>query len=173
MTAIVTIVVQFGLLSLLAFGGANAVIPEIHRIAVETNHWMSSTDFAHLFAISQATPGPNVIIVTLVGWHVAGLSGALAATLAICGPSSILIFTFIQFWNRVSASRWRSIIQTGVAPLAVGLVLASGCIITRASDETPWAYLLTGITLLITLNFKLNPIWLIAGGAVLGLSGII
>jgi chromate transporter len=173
MTIIITIILQFALLSLLAFGGANAVIPEIHRIAVETNHWMSSSDFAHLFAISQATPGPNIIVVTLIGWHVAGLAGALAATLAICLPSSILIFVFIHFWEKISGARWRSIIQTGVAPLAVGLVLASGCIITRAADETIWAYLLTGVTLLLTLKVKLNPIWLIAGGAVLGLSGII
>ena len=172
MSVIATIIVQFALLSLLAFGGANAVIPEIHRIAVENNHWLSSTTFAHLFAISQATPGPNVIIVTLIGWNVAGLAGALAATLAICVPSSILVFAFIRVWEKISATRWRSIIQTGVAPLAVGLVLSSGCIITRAADDTLWAYFLTGITLLITLNFKLNPIWLIAGGALLGLSGI-
>jgi chromate transporter len=173
MSIITTIILQFSLLSLLAFGGANAVIPEIHRIAVDANHWMSSTEFAHLFAISQATPGPNIIIVTLVGWHVAGLAGAVAATLAICGPSSILMYVFMQLWNKAGASYWRRAVQTGVAPLAVGLVLASGWIITRASDETVWAYTLTGLTLLITMNFKLNPIWLIAGGAVLGLSGIV
>ena len=172
MTIIVTILVQFGILSLLAFGGANAILPELHRMVVETNHWMSGTTFAHLFAISQATPGPNIIIVTLIGWHLAGLSGALAATLAVCGPSSILIYVFINAWEKIKGSRWRSIIQTGVAPLAVGLVLSSGCIITRAADETVWAFLLTGVTLLITLKFKLNPIWLIAGGALLGLSGV-
>jgi len=173
MSIIATIIVQFSLLSLLAFGGANAVIPEIHRIVVDTNHWMSGTEFAHLFAIAQATPGPNIIIVTLIGWHVAGLAGALAATLAICLPSSILVFAFIRVWNNISASRWRSIIQSGVAPLAVGLVISSGCIITRAADNTVWAYLLTVATLLITLNLKLNPIWLIAGGALVGLSGLL
>lgn len=173
MTVIVTILLQFGLLSLLAFGGANAVLPEIHRIVVETNHWMSSAEFARLFAIAQATPGPNVIVVTLVGWQMAGLAGAVAATLAICGPSGILIYVFMHFWKKVSNSPWRNTIQTGVAPLAVGLVLASGCIITRAADETVWAYLLTAITLVITMLYKINPIWMIAAGALLGLSGYI
>ncbi len=172
MTILIAIILQFGLLSLLAFGGANAILPEIHRIAVETNHWMSSVEFARMFAISQATPGPNAIIVTLIGWQMAGFAGAVAATLAICGPSGVLIYIFMHYWKKVSGSPWRNVIQIGVAPLAVGLVLASGIIITRAADETMWAYLLTGLTLLINMVFKFNPIWLIAAGALLGLSGI-
>ena len=172
MTIIIAIVLQFGLLSLLAFGGANAILPEIHRIVVETNHWMSSAEFARLFAISQATPGPNAIIVTLIGWQMAGFAGAVAATLAICGPSGVLIYIFMHYWKKVSGSPWRNVVQIGVIPLAVGLVLASGYIITRAADETIWAYLLTGATLLISMFFKINPIWLIAAGALLGLSGV-
>jgi len=173
MTIIVAIILQFGLLSLLAFGGANAILPEIHRIVVETNHWMSSVEFARLFAISQATPGPNAIIVTLIGWQMAGFAGAVAATLAICGPSGVLIYIFMHYWKKVSGSPWRNIIQIGVAPLAVGLVLASGIIITQAADETIWAYMLTGLTLLINMVFRFNPIWLIVAGALLGLSGIL
>jgi len=172
MTVLIAIVLQFGLLSLLAFGGANAILPEIHRIVVETNHWMSSAEFARMFAISQATPGPNAIIVTLIGWQTAGFAGAVAATLAICGPSGVLIYVFMHYWKKVSGSPWRNVIQVGVAPLAVGLVLASGIIITQAADETMWAYVLTGLTLLINMIFRFNPIWLIAAGALLGLSGI-
>jgi len=76
------IAVQFAVMSLLAFGGANAVVPEMHRQAVELRGWMSDRQFADLFAISQVAPGPNVMIVTLIGYQVAGLSGALVATLA-------------------------------------------------------------------------------------------
>jgi chromate transporter len=172
MTILIAIILQFGLLSLLAFGGANAILPEIHRIVVETNHWMSSVEFAHMFAISQATPGPNAIIVTLIGWQMAGFAGAVAATLAICGPSSVLIYIFMHYWKKISGSPWRNVVQVGVAPLAVGLVLASGIIITQAADETMWAYVLTGLTMLVNMFFRFNPIWLIAAGALLGLSGI-
>ncbi|MBA3812683.1 MAG: chromate transporter, partial [Caulobacteraceae bacterium] len=84
--------VQFAILSLLAFGGANAVVPEIHRQAVEINHWMSDADFAALFAIAQAAPGPNFMISTLVGLKAAGLAGALVATVAMCAPSCLLAF---------------------------------------------------------------------------------
>ena len=72
----------FALLSLFAVGGANAAIPEMHRIAVEVMHWMSDRQFADSFAISQVSPGPNIIIVTLIGYHVAGLAGAAVATAA-------------------------------------------------------------------------------------------
>jgi chromate transporter len=172
-TLIATILLQFSLLSLLAFGGANAVLPEIQRIVVETNHWVSSTEFTRLFAIAQATPGPNVIIVTLIGWHMAGIAGALAATLAICGPAGCLIFVFMHFWEKFRGSRWREIIQLGVAPLAVGLVLASGFVIAGSADETVWAYLLTAVTVLLTTLYKFNPIWMIAAGALIGLTGIV
>ena len=70
----------FALLSLFAIGGANTLIPEFHRVAVDAMHWMSDRQFADMFAISRVAPGPNVIIVTLIGYHVAGIVGALVAT---------------------------------------------------------------------------------------------
>jgi hypothetical protein len=89
---LVALCVQFALLSLLAFGGANSVVPEMHRQAVDVHHWMTGSQFAALFAIAQAAPGPNFMISTLVGWKAAGLAGALIATLAMCGPSCVLTF---------------------------------------------------------------------------------
>ena len=86
---LVTLAVQFALMSLLAFGGANSVIPEMHRQAVDLHHWMTGLEFAALFAISQAAPGPNFMISTLIGWKAAGLPGALVATLALCAPSCL------------------------------------------------------------------------------------
>jgi len=84
------IALQFFVLSLLSIGGANGVIPEIQRRVVEVHHWMTDEDFAQLFALSQAAPGPNVLIVSLVGWKVAGVLGGVVAMLAMCGPSSLL-----------------------------------------------------------------------------------
>ena len=82
----------FALMSLFAVGGANAAIPEMHRVAVEVQHWMSDKQFADVFAISQLSPGPNVLIVTLIGYSVAGVAGALAATLAMCVPTAVLAY---------------------------------------------------------------------------------
>ena len=72
---LVTLAVQFAIMSLLALGGANAVVPEMHRQAVELRGWMTERQFADMFAISQAAPGPNVMLVTLIGYHVAGVGG--------------------------------------------------------------------------------------------------
>ena len=86
---LLTMAWTFGLMSLLAIGGANSTIPEMHRVAVDVQHWMSNAQFADMFAISQLSPGPNVLIVTLIGYHVAGIAGALVATFAMCGPSAV------------------------------------------------------------------------------------
>ena len=87
-----TLLWTFGLMSLFAVGGANAAIPEMHRVAVDVQHWMTDKQFADLFAISQLSPGPNVLIVTLIGYSVAGIAGALVATLAMCGPTAVLAY---------------------------------------------------------------------------------
>jgi len=110
---ILTLVWTFGLMSLFAVGGANAAIPEMHRVAVEVQHWMTDKQFADVFAISQLSPGPNVLIVTLIGYSVAGVAGALAATLAMCGPTAILAYWVSRFLHRSSQSRWPAIIQAG------------------------------------------------------------
>ena len=77
----------FAVTSLFAVGGANSAIPEIHRYAVDVQHWLSARQFADSFALAQLTPGPNLIIVTLIGYHVAGIAGAVVATLAMCTPT--------------------------------------------------------------------------------------
>ena len=87
-----TLAWTFGLMSLFAVGGANAAIPEMHRVAVDVQHWMTDKQFADVFAISQMSPGPNVLIVTLIGYSVAGVAGALVATLAMCGPTAVFAY---------------------------------------------------------------------------------
>ena len=73
---LVTLAVHFAILSLFAVGGANAAVPEMHRLAVEVMGWMTDRQFADMFALAQVAPGPNMIVVTLIGYHVAGFAGA-------------------------------------------------------------------------------------------------
>ena len=100
---LLVLAVQFAIMSLLALGGANAVVPEIHRQAVDLRGWMTERQFADMFAISQAAPGPNVMIVTLVGYHVAGMWGAVVTTLAMCGPTAVLAAYLSRTWDRFQA----------------------------------------------------------------------
>ena len=87
---LIILAVQFSIIALLSFGGANAVLPKIHRQAVDVRGWITDRHFADMFAIAQAIPGPSILIVTLLGYHVAGFWGALVITLAMCGPTSVL-----------------------------------------------------------------------------------
>src|SRR2546427_765571 len=99
---ILTLGWTFGLMSLFAVGGANAAIPEMHRVAVDVQHWMTDKQFADVFAISQMSPGPNVLIVTLIGYAVAGVAGALVATLAMCVPTAVLAYCVSRLLTRSS-----------------------------------------------------------------------
>jgi chromate transporter len=164
---------QFSLLSFLAIGGVNALIPEIHRRVVEIEHWMTDADFAQAFAIAQAAPGPNMLIVSVIGWKVSGVLGALVATIAICLPSSALTFAVAHIWDRFREAPLRKAIQHGLAPVTVGLVLASGYILARTVDQTWTAYAITGATLALTLTTRLHPLALLGIGAALGVAGIV
>src|ERR1700710_3094416 len=90
----------FSQLSVLAFGGGETILPEMQRQVVEIHHWMSGEEFNSLFALSQAAPGPNLMIVTLIGWHVAGPWGMLVTTLAKFGPSSAITIMTLHVWDR-------------------------------------------------------------------------
>ena len=168
---LLTLAVEFVLLSLLAVGGANAVIPEIHRVAVDQHHWLTNTQFVDLFAIAQAVPGPNVLIVTLVGWHVAGIPGALVATAAMCAPSCLLTFGVHRAWNRFHDAPLRLLLQRALVPVAVGLILASGIVLTRAAG-TDWKYILVSlVTAAVAFGTKWNPLWILGAAALLGAAG--
>jgi chromate transporter len=164
--------IHFALLSLVAIGGANAVVPEMHRLAVETDHWMSDQEFADLFAISSAAPGPNVLIVSLIGFKLAGIAGALVATLAMCGPSSLLTFWVTRFWRRAQGAPWQDLVRRALAPITIGLVIASGWVLGRAADHDWLGVGFTAVTVTVLLASRLNPLWLLGAAGLLGLAGI-
>ncbi|MGI8841552.1 MAG: chromate transporter [Caulobacteraceae bacterium] len=168
---VATLAAQFAILSLLAFGGANAVIPEIHRQSVEVHRWMSDKDFAALFALAQAAPGPNFMISTLVGWKAAGLAGAMVATVAFAGPSCLLAFFAVRLWDRHRAAPWRATLLAGLAPVTVGLVAASAWLLARAADANWRLAAVTAATAAVALVTRLNPLWFLGTAAVLGLAG--
>lgn len=162
----------FTQLSLLAFGGGNTILPEMQRQVVEVRGWMSARDFTALFALAQAAPGPNMMVVTLVGWQVAGWPGLLVTTLAKFGPSSLVTALVLGVWDRFRDRPWRKVAQAGLAPMTAGLVAASAVLITEASVRD-WALgAVAGAVALAALTTRLHPLWLLAGGALFGLSGI-
>ena len=170
---VLALVRTFGLMSLFAVGGANAAIPEMHRVAVDVQHWMTDKQFADVFAISQMSPGPNVLIVTLIGYSVAGVAGALAATLAMCGPTAMLAYYVSRFLERSSQSRWPAIIQAALVPVSIGLMGASGLILALTSDRTWTSAVVTVASAVLAFATRLNPLWMLLAGGCLGFAGVI
>lgn len=167
------LVAHFAVLSLLAFGGANAIIPEMHRQAVDVSQWMTNAEFASLFAIAQAAPGPNILFVTLIGYHVAGFAGALAATAALCAPCCTLVFLVIRVWDRFKDRPWRAAIQTGLTSVTVGIVAASALIIATAAGKNEAAVAITAAAAVLAYFTRINPMLALAAGGILGALGLV
>ena len=168
-----TLGLQFAILSLFAIGGAMAVVPEMHRQVVEVQHWMSDRQFADLFAIAQAAPGPNIIVVTLIGYQTAGIAGALTATAAMCAPSCVFTYFVSRAFDRFREARWRIVVQAGLVPVSVGLFAAGTFIVARAADRTLVAVCVTLVTAAVAYFTRFNPLWLFAAAGVLGYFGVV
>ena len=168
---IVQLAIDFSLLSLITVGGVITVLPEMHRNVVEVHGWMTGAEFAQLFALAQAAPGPNILVVSLIGWKVAGVAGAAVATAAVCGPSSILTYAVSRIWQRFRGAPWRRVVEDGLVPVTVGLMLAGGYLITLAADHSALAFAITAATAGIVLTTRIHPLWVLAAGGLLGLGG--
>lgn len=162
----------FSLLSLVSIGGANAVLPEIRRQVVDVQGWMTDATFANVFAISHAAPGPNIIMVSLIGWQLAGLAGLLVATLAVVVPSCCLTFVVARLITRWSDHHWIALLKAGLVPVALGLILASGITMMRTADRD---LLAVGISL-ATAGFVMlstrNPLWPLAAGTCVNVAAL-
>lgn len=158
----------FSILSLLSVGGMGSVMPEMQRFVVDVKGWASAPEFLQLFAVAQAAPGPNVLIASLVGWKVAGLAGALVALAAICAPAAALAWWVSGVWERFRDTPQRRTFQRAIAPIVVGLILAGGYVLVTPSAPDWRLWLIAGASAAAMLAVRLNPLWLIAGGAVAG-----
>ncbi|MGA2549078.1 MAG: chromate transporter [Burkholderiaceae bacterium] len=161
---------HLALISMMAIGGGVVMLaPDIHRYVVEAHHWISSEQFAAAYTLAQAAPGPNMLYVTLVGWWVAGWQGALAATLAIVVPPVALTLVLMRASERrQSVGRFGTAVKYGLAPVSVGLLLAGGWVLMQAADPNWRGVVLTVLTVVLATQTKVNPIWLIGAGAIVG-----
>jgi chromate transporter len=159
--------------SLIAFGGINALLPSLLELSVHQERWIDLQTFADYFAIAQAAPGPNFMTVTLIGWHVGGILGALLATFAIAWPSSILVYFVQRLVLSMNDEQKKKAIQYAAAALAIGLVLSSAWQIALQINHSYAAYVLTLATIGITVLTRWHPLYLIALGAALGIMGVI
>ncbi|MBI4742661.1 MAG: chromate transporter [Betaproteobacteria bacterium] len=171
-------------LSLISFGGALSTAPEMHRYLVEGQHWLDEQQFAGSIALAQAAPGPNVLFVALLGWHVglnagglpAALSGALLAMLGILVPSTTLACLAANWVHANRGLRPVRAFKQGMAPVVVALIVATGWILAgaHASPEHGWSlWLLAAASALLAWRSGVHMLWLLGAGAVLGWFGAV
>ena len=178
---LLSLALVFTPLSLLSIGGGNAVLPEMHLQTVKGHHWMTDSQFADIFSISQTAPGPSILIVTLVGYGaglaVGGVPGAIIggviATVAMIVPAASLMYVVTLFWQKAQKAKWRIAVEKGFAPLTVGLIMATSLVMSRAADHDWRAYLLTAICTAIFVFTKTNPLIVVGAAGVIGYFGVV
>lgn len=164
------LVLGFGAISLVSVGGGIAVLPEMHRLVVEVHGWMSDADFARRFALAQAAPGPNVLVVGLFGWHVGGVAGMLTAVVAMTLPTSLLAFGFSRLRARLAGRFWLRVTERGLVPVAVGLIGASGLILAQGTATGWMPAVLTACSALFVWRTDYSPLWVLGAGAIVGVA---
>lgn len=158
----------FALLSVVSVGGMPSVMPEMQRFVVDLKGWLTPEEFIQAFAVGQAAPGPNVLIASLIGWKVAGLPGAFVALGAFCLPAAVIAWWVSDLWDRFKDSPWRLATQRAIAPIVVAMILSGGVILATPGAPDWRLWLIAGGSAAAMVAFRLNPLWLLAAGGILG-----
>lgn len=158
----------FALLSLVSVGGIPSVMPEMQRLVVDVQGWMSAAEYTQLFAIAQAAPGPNVLVTALIGWKVAGFSGGFVALGAFCGPAAALAYWLGGYWDRMRDAAWRKALQRALVPISVGFIVSGGYVLATPQGLAWQSALIAGASAAALYATRLNPLWILAAGGLLG-----
>ena len=155
----------FAPLSLVAFGGGPTIVAEIEHQTVGVHGWLTHRDFIDIFALSRVAPGPGILMITLIGWKVAGLLGAIAASFAFYIPSGLLVSTAALVWRRHRAAAWRDKVERGLAPIAIGLIFAGAYSVLNATQGGLLAFATAAAAAAVLIWRPVNPFVLLCGGA--------
>ena len=159
---------HLAVLSIVSVGGAHTMLPDIYRFIVIEHGWLGGQEFATLVALSQAAPGPNVLVTALIGYQFGGLLAAVVAPVAFILPSSLAVYAFAHLHVRSGDAPWKTIAMRGLAPLTVGLVIASGVVLAQGVGAGVAGYGIAVAVALASAFTRLHPLFLIAAGAAAG-----
>ena len=161
-SSLLSLFLAFAPISLISFGGGQAVLAEMQAAAVG-HGWVSQKEFLDAYAIAKMAPGPGSLIITLVGWKVAGWTGALVGSAAIFIPSSLLVYSFVNIWARFRGAPWQVAVERGLGPIASGLIIAGALSLIQHAEGGWVAWMLVGIATVVALTTNINPLALIGG----------
>jgi chromate transporter len=167
MSLLIHLAWTFALLSILAVGGGTAVLPEMQTILAH-QFGIDHTQFVHIYSIGQLAPGPNMLMVLVIGYQIAGLIGAGVVLLSFFLPSSLMCFYMGRLWNRFGESPWRRSIQNALEPISIGLMSSGVYAVAKASVVSSITLGLALVTLYLILRTKINPVLVILFSGGLG-----
>ena len=168
MSKMLQLVGVFSLLSVLAVGGGLAVLPEMKHQTVDVHRWVTGDQFVDIYSLGQLAPGPNMLMVTVIGYRVAGVMGALAVTIAFFLPASVLTFAATRLWRHFAGSPWREAVQRGLAPITIGLMCSGVLAISKEAITNLATVGIALAVLLILLRYRVNPGLLILAAGIIG-----
>jgi chromate transporter len=167
MSLLIHLAWTFALLSVLAVGGGTAVLPEMQTILAH-QFGIDHTQFVHIYSVGQLAPGPNMLMVLVIGYKIAGLIGAGVVLLSFFLPSSLMCFYMGRLWNRFGENPWRRSIQNALEPISIGLMSSGVYAVAKASVVSGITLALALVTLYLILRTKINPVLVILGSGGFG-----
>jgi len=171
---------HFFIMSTLSIGGAVSTLPEMHRFLIDQHHWLSEAQFNASVAIGQASPGPNILFIVLLGWNIGINSGSVdaafvAVLIAMSGillPSTTLAFLASGWLSRNNHRLPVRAFKLGLAPIVVALLIATGWILASSHPAGEWhLWVVTLGTALLVWRTRVHMLWLLAAAALLGWFG--
>jgi len=159
---------RFAVLSLFAIGaGVSVIIPQMHQEFVNQLHLLDNHQFAEMLAISQAAPGPNFLLVPLVGWRIAAWPGAVVSLSAFLVFPMTITFIVGRVLNRHENPTIRTV-RRSFRPVTGGLWIAAGIVVALATDRSPLLIAMTGIVFLASMTLDISPLWWCVAAAAAG-----
>jgi chromate transporter len=167
-SGLLALTIHLAVVSSISFGGFPTVLPDVRAFVVSMHGWITDQDFTNIFAMAQAIPGPNMILMMgLIGWKVSGLAGAFAAATATFAPSCAMYFAAFRLMRRFQEAPWQRVVRSALIPVTSGIVMA------QAAGISWTAGAVTGAAVVAMMTTRLNPLWLLAAGGALGGLGLL
>lgn len=166
------LVIVIATLSVLGFGGGNAVWPQLYTDSVDVYHWITPDQFAKYFALARLGPGPGTTFTALIGLAVGGLGGAALAATAWFLPAGLVSLAVSELYDRFHDHPWRKIFARAMVPIVLGLTWVGAALLSRGALDSPLTYALAAAAAAAILWTRLNASLVILGAAIVGLIGL-
>lgn len=169
---IVELFLKFLQLGALCIGGYSTVLADLQRYLVLDHSYLTHREFSSAVAVGQASPGPNYLLVVILGWLVAGTWGAMAAFVGTTIPYLTLTLLASRFGQQYQNHPWLLAYKKGLSPIAIALLCSSGFVLISADLSFGVAFV-TICSAIITWKTKVRMIWLLIAGGIIGATGVL